>query len=90
MTRPNSSTAPLKPSNPYATMSPLAPEIHPHNLPSHSEIEHCARLLWLDSGSPVGRDVEIWLEAEHRLNAALHTPNVSDFITQTLCGQDRS
>lgn len=69
---------------------PLAPEIHPHTAPTHDEIARCARHLWRDSECPEGRDEEIWLEAERRLTAVNHTPNVSEFIAQKLCGQDLS
>ncbi len=69
---------------------PLAPEIQPNATPSHDEIAHCARLLWLDSECPVDRDEEIWLEAERRLFASRHKPNVSEYIAQSLCHQDHS
>jgi hypothetical protein len=35
--------------------------------PSHEQIAALARAIWLDRGSPVGRDLEIWLEAERQL-----------------------
>ena len=35
--------------------------------PSHQEISERAYLLWLESGSMHGRDVELWYEAEKQL-----------------------
>lgn len=43
-----------------------APEDSPH-APLHNDIAQCASELWLQYGQPVGRDFEIWLEAEQRL-----------------------
>lgn len=43
-----------------------APEESPH-APLHDDIAQCASVLWLQYGQPVGRDFEIWLEAEQRL-----------------------
>lgn len=39
------------------------------NSPSHEEITQRAREIWQQSGSPGGRDTEIWLEAERQLMA---------------------
>jgi hypothetical protein len=38
----------------------------PHTLPaepSDEEIQKCAYFLWKEEGSPVGRDLDIWLKA---------------------------
>ena len=35
--------------------------------PTHAEIAHCAREIWIRTGRPEGRDGAIWLEAESRL-----------------------
>jgi hypothetical protein len=40
------------------------PETKP---PTQQQIAALAYALWLDAGSPVGRDVELWLEAERQL-----------------------
>ena len=37
--------------------------------PTHEEITHRAQEIWQQSGSPFGRDTEIWLEAERQLSA---------------------
>lgn len=53
--------------------------------PNHDEVAACAYQLWSDSGHPEGRDAEIWLEAEHRLNiTAEKPPNLTTVILQTL------
>lgn len=36
--------------------------------PSHDEIAQMAQQLWQQRGCPNGRDTEIWLEAERKLN----------------------
>lgn len=36
-------------------------------IPLQEEIAACARELWLRYGRPVGRDEQIWLEAERQL-----------------------
>lgn len=38
--------------------------------PLHEEIAACARELWRGYGCPVGRDEQIWLEAERQLLGA--------------------
>lgn len=38
------------------------------NTPTHDEIAKLADQLWRNQGSPSGRDTEIWLEAERKLN----------------------
>ncbi|HWA10078.1 MAG TPA: DUF2934 domain-containing protein [Opitutaceae bacterium] len=35
--------------------------------PTHEQIARRAQQIWLDRGSPWGRDDEIWLEAERQL-----------------------
>jgi DUF2934 family protein len=40
-----------------------------------TDIERRAREIWLARGSPVGQDLEIWLEAERQLRPITH-PNV--------------
>ena len=40
------------------------------HVPLHNDIAQCAQELWLQYGQPVGRDFEIWLEAEQRLFSA--------------------
>ena len=39
--------------------------------PTHAEVAHGAHQIWQDSGCADGRDVENWLEAEHRLATRL-------------------
>lgn len=41
----------------------------PNSTPTRAEIEDRARTLWLAHGSPAGRDLDIWLEAERQLVA---------------------
>lgn len=38
--------------------------------PTRDQIQALAHALWVDRGSPVGRDIEIWLEAERQLGKA--------------------
>lgn len=38
--------------------------------PMHEQIAACARELWRKYGCPVGRDEQIWLEAERQLLGA--------------------
>lgn len=45
--------------------SPTQPDLR--DLPLHEEIAACARDLWRKYGCPMGRDEEIWLEAERQL-----------------------
>lgn len=40
------------------------------HVPLHDEIANHARTLWEHYGRPVGRDLEIWLEAERQLLGA--------------------
>jgi hypothetical protein len=40
------------------------------NSPTHEEITRRAQEIWQKSGSPGGRDTEIWLEAERELTGA--------------------
>jgi hypothetical protein len=42
----------------------------PKHVPLNNDIAQCAQELWLQYGQPVGRDFEIWLEAEQRLFSA--------------------
>ncbi len=39
------------------------------NSPSHEKVTQRAQKIWQAQGSPVGRDLEIWLEAERQLSA---------------------
>ena len=41
------------------------------NKPTHAEIAGQAESLWRARGCPVGRDSEIWLEAERQLSQRL-------------------
>ncbi len=43
-------------------------------LPTYDEISLEAQKLWQNHGCPVGRDTEIWLEAELKLNEAASAP----------------
>jgi hypothetical protein len=36
--------------------------------PTHDEISQEAQQLWQNCGCPAGRDTELWLEAERKLN----------------------
>lgn len=47
-------------------------------MPTHNDISHCARDLWVSYGRPTGRDLEIWLSAECRLSAATDTMHRED------------
>lgn len=59
-----------KPPSPVTPTSPSSATPVPASLrPSHDEIAGRARQLWSDYGQPVGRDEEIWLEAERQLIA---------------------
>jgi DUF2934 family protein len=40
------------------------------NSPTHHDISQRAHQLWLEQGSPAGRDTEIWLEAERQIASA--------------------
>jgi hypothetical protein len=42
--------------------------------PLHNDIEQRASELWQQYGQPVGRDFEIWLEAEQQLFSAKQPP----------------
>ncbi len=42
--------------------------------PTHEEISHKARELWENYGRPVGRDEEIWFEAERALQSSTSAP----------------
>lgn len=46
------------------------------NTPTHAEIAGQAEHLWRSRGCPVGRDSEIWLEAERQLRRDL--PSTGD------------
>jgi DUF2934 family protein len=39
--------------------------------PTHNEIATCAYLIWEREGCPLGRDQEIWQQAETQLRATL-------------------
>ncbi len=41
------------------------------NTPTHQEITQRAHQLWEEAGQPVGRDLDIWLEAERQAAAGL-------------------
>jgi hypothetical protein len=43
--------------------------------PTHEEISTFARAHWERSGRPLGRDTEIWLEAERRLRSGARMDN---------------
>jgi|GEM_PF-2189875 Protein of unknown function (DUF2934). len=45
--------------------APASPDLRER--PLHEEIAACARELWRKYGCPVGRDEQIWLEAERQL-----------------------
>lgn len=47
------------------------------NSPSHQEITQRAREIWEQSGSPDGRDTDIWLEAERQLSLGTEESNAS-------------
>ena len=47
--------------------TPVIPTDTTPHVPLHNDIAQCATELWLQYGQPVGRDLEIWLEAEQRL-----------------------
>jgi hypothetical protein len=67
-------------------MNPIvSPGVSTQDLaPSHAEIAQCARELWANSGRPVGRDDEIWLEAERRLISAQRAPLPESDLPHTL------
>jgi len=44
------------------------------NKPTHDEVSQRAQLLWHNQGRPVGRDDEIWLEAERELARGASVP----------------
>jgi Protein of unknown function (DUF2934) len=44
--------------------------------PTYEEIEQRARENWTAQGQPVGRDEEIWLQAEQQLRSRKGTSNV--------------
>lgn len=48
--------------------SPASPDLRTR--PLHEQIAACARELWRSYGCPVGRDEQIWLEAERQLLGA--------------------
>jgi hypothetical protein len=55
------------------TLSPfLTPADAEATEPTHERIVARAREIWLESGRPQNRDVEIWLEAEAELLAICH------------------
>ena len=41
---------------------------------SHEEVASLAARNWENRGRPMGRDMEIWLEAEQQLQAARRSP----------------
>ena len=43
--------------------------------PTHEQIAHEAYAIHLANGAPHGRDLDDWLEAERRLQAAPQTPS---------------
>jgi hypothetical protein len=54
-------------SKPISRPSVTKSASHP---PSHEQIEALAHALWVDRGCPMGRDIEIWLDAERQLGGA--------------------
>ncbi len=48
--------------------------------PTHHEISLAAQKLWQDRGCPIGRDDEIWHEAERMLT---EDPAVDTFVART-------
>lgn len=55
------------------TLSPfLIPADAEATEPTHERIAARAREIWIESGCPQNRDVEIWLEAEAELLATCH------------------
>ena len=48
-----------------------------NSAPTHEEISHRAREIWQQSGSPDGRDTDIWLAAERQLMAGSEEPDSS-------------
>lgn len=48
------------------------------NSPTHEEITRRAQEIWQKSGSPGGRDTEIWLEAERELTGTSASDSDSD------------
>jgi len=54
---------------------PHAPSLHgTRTAPHHNDIKLLASELWQQYGQPVGRDLEIWLEAEQQLFSAKQEP----------------
>ena len=51
---------------PLPTVTPREPVV------IHEMISKRAEELWLDLGCPLGRDLEIWIEAEAEIQAMLH------------------
>lgn len=47
------------------------PSHHPFE-PDEADIQKCAYFLWFEKGRPVGRDLDIWLEAKERLRHQHH------------------
>jgi hypothetical protein len=57
------------------------------NTPTHDEIAQQAQKLWHNYGCPAGRDSEIWLEAERKLNedpasVSVHESHISPAQTE--------
>ncbi len=49
----------------------------PHSAPpepSEEEIQRCAYFLWKEEGSPVGRDLDIWLRAKELVRHHIAPP----------------
>jgi len=44
--------------------------------PSHESVSRRAREIWLQLGSPDGRDLAIWLQAERELNGLPSDPEL--------------
>jgi hypothetical protein len=53
--------------------------------PTHDDISAYARAHWEKSGRPVGRDTEIWLEAERRLRLGANEDALAD--TRAILGE---
>ena len=59
--------------------------------PTHEEISRCAEKIWQDYGQPAGRDDDIWLEAERRLNArSSQSPAMTTHKTGPTLGESHS
>ena len=46
---------------------------HVHFEPAEADIRECAYFLWKEEGSPLGRDLDIWLKARELIRH--HVPD---------------